>query len=369
MKKLTLFIASLIFSASNFAQVVNPTFVGPGGKPTTFTNHGVLIGHGTSNVSATAAGTAGECLLSGGASADPAFGPCSGGGGSGTVTSVSVVTANGFSGSVANPTTTPAITMSTGITGVLKGSAGALAAAVAGDFPTLNQNTTGTASNVTGTVAVANGGTGLTATPTNGQIDIGNGTGFTRTTISAGSGVTVTNGAGSITIAATSVATTVNLIATITTTATTTAESLNFVDSNYDGYKIVFNGLTPSADDTLQLRVAVAGVVDTANVYVSAANGTGSTNTSWPMQSSNTIESTGVGASGYVELTNLNSATKMKGGYANTIYFNAAASYAGLGAQLGYPSANAVSGIRFYWGSGANFVAGSKIYIYGFKNT
>lgn len=32
-------------------------------------------------------------------------------GGSGTVTAVSVVTANGISGSVANPTTTPAITI------------------------------------------------------------------------------------------------------------------------------------------------------------------------------------------------------------------------------------------------------------------
>lgn len=36
-------------------------------------------------------------------------------------------------------------------------------AIVAADVPTLNQNTTGTASNVTGVVAVANGGTGLTA--------------------------------------------------------------------------------------------------------------------------------------------------------------------------------------------------------------
>lgn len=33
---------------------------------------------------------------------------------------------------------------------------------VAADIPTLNQNTTGTASNVTGTVAIANGGTGQT---------------------------------------------------------------------------------------------------------------------------------------------------------------------------------------------------------------
>jgi hypothetical protein len=50
-------------------------------------------------------------------------------------------------------------------------------------------------------VAVANGGTGLTSTPTNGQIDIGNGTGFTRATLTAGTGISITNGAGSVTIA------------------------------------------------------------------------------------------------------------------------------------------------------------------------
>ena len=54
---------------------------------------------------------------------------------------------------------------------------------------------------VTGTLPVANGGTGLTATPTNGQIDIGNGTNFTRAAITAGTNIAVTNGAGSISIA------------------------------------------------------------------------------------------------------------------------------------------------------------------------
>jgi hypothetical protein len=38
-----------------------------------------------------------------------------------------------------------------------------MSAIQAGDVPTLNQNTTGTAANVTGTVAVANGGTGITS--------------------------------------------------------------------------------------------------------------------------------------------------------------------------------------------------------------
>lgn len=52
--------------------------------------------------------------------------------GTGTVTDVSVVTANGFAGTVANPNTTPAITVSTTVTGVVKGNGTALSAAVAG---------------------------------------------------------------------------------------------------------------------------------------------------------------------------------------------------------------------------------------------
>jgi trimeric autotransporter adhesin len=56
----------------------------------------------------------------------------SGGGGSGTVTSVSVVSTNGFAGTVANATTTPAITISTSISGIIKGNGTAISAAIAG---------------------------------------------------------------------------------------------------------------------------------------------------------------------------------------------------------------------------------------------
>jgi hypothetical protein len=52
--------------------------------------------------------------------------------GSGTVTTVSVVSANGFAGTVSNPTSTPAITISTTVTGVLKGNGTAISAATAG---------------------------------------------------------------------------------------------------------------------------------------------------------------------------------------------------------------------------------------------
>jgi hypothetical protein len=51
--------------------------------------------------------------------------------GSGTVTNTSVVSANGFAGTVATATTTPAITLTTTITGLLKGNGTAISAAVA----------------------------------------------------------------------------------------------------------------------------------------------------------------------------------------------------------------------------------------------
>lgn len=56
---------------------------------------------------------------------------------------------------------------------------------------------------ITGALGTANGGTGNTAAPTNGQLLIGNGTGFTLATLSNGSGITIVNSGGSITISAT----------------------------------------------------------------------------------------------------------------------------------------------------------------------
>jgi len=96
----------------------------------------------------------------------------------GTVTSVT-----GTSPVVSSGGATPAISLASGYGDTLNpyasktanyflaapnGSAGVptFRAVVAADIPTLNQNTTGTASNVTGTVAIANGGTGQTTANT-----------------------------------------------------------------------------------------------------------------------------------------------------------------------------------------------------------
>lgn len=59
--------------------------------------------------------------------------PATSSGGGGTVTSVSVATANGFAGTVATGTTTPAITIKTTITGLLAGNGTAIGNAAAAD--------------------------------------------------------------------------------------------------------------------------------------------------------------------------------------------------------------------------------------------
>lgn len=77
-----------------------------------------------------------------------------------------------------------------------------MSAIQAGDVPTLNQNTTGTAAGLSSTLAVTSGGTGQT-TYTDGQLLIGNSVGntLTKATLTAGSGISITNGNGSISIA------------------------------------------------------------------------------------------------------------------------------------------------------------------------
>lgn len=55
------------------------------------------------------------------------------------------------------------------------------------------------------TIQPVNGGTGVSATPTNGQLLIGNAAGYTLNTLTPGAGIGVTNAAGSITLANTGV--------------------------------------------------------------------------------------------------------------------------------------------------------------------
>jgi hypothetical protein len=144
--------------------------------------------------------------------------------GTGTVTNVSVVNANGFDGSVANSTTTPAITISTTVTGILYGNAGSLNAVTIGSGlsfsgGTLSATSTGSVTAVTATAPIASsGGTSpnisipqadsvtdgyLTSSDWNTFNGKGNGT-VTSVGLTAGTGISVSGspitGSGSITV-------------------------------------------------------------------------------------------------------------------------------------------------------------------------
>jgi hypothetical protein len=181
-------------AASKLTGAVAVTNGGTG--QTTYTDGQLLIGNSTGNTLTKATLTAGTGIAITNSAGGITIATAAGGG---TVTSVAM-TVPSFLSVTGSPITTSgtlAVTLSgtalpvanggtgaTTLTGVLKGNGtSAFSAATAGTdyvapggalgtpssgnlanctFPTLNQNTTGTAANVTGTVAVANGGTGAT---------------------------------------------------------------------------------------------------------------------------------------------------------------------------------------------------------------
>ncbi|WP_155122875.1 beta strand repeat-containing protein [Burkholderia ubonensis] len=88
------------FSATSFTVTTAIGVASGGTGRSTLTAHGVLIGEGTSAINQTSAGTAGQPLLSGGASADPNWGtlaPASGGTGLTSITAHGVMIGEGTS--------------------------------------------------------------------------------------------------------------------------------------------------------------------------------------------------------------------------------------------------------------------------------
>jgi hypothetical protein len=135
---------------------------------------GIAYGTGPA-LAVSAAGTVGQVLTSGGAGT-PTWATDAGG----SVTSVSVVSANGLAGTVATATTTPAITLSTTVTGLLKGNGTAISAAASGtDYAPATSGTS---------ILYGDGSGGFN------NVTIGTGVAFAGGTLSAtGSGGTVTS--------------------------------------------------------------------------------------------------------------------------------------------------------------------------------
>jgi len=147
---------------------------GTGTTPITFAVAGTDY---QSPITLTTTGTSGAATFIGNTLNIPQY--SGGGGGSGTVTSVSVTSANGFAGTVTNPTTTPSISLSTTVTGLLKGNGTAISAASAGtDYAPATSGTS---------ILYGNGSGGFS------NVTVGTGLSFTAGTLTA------TGGGGSVT--------------------------------------------------------------------------------------------------------------------------------------------------------------------------
>ena len=69
---------------------------------------------------------------------------------------------------------------------------------VSSTTPVTNLSIGGNAAGLSTTLAVTSGGTGVTTTPTNGQLLIGNGTNYTVATLGTGTGISITAGSGTL---------------------------------------------------------------------------------------------------------------------------------------------------------------------------
>jgi hypothetical protein len=116
-------------------------------------------------------------------------------------------------------------------------------------------------------VVVSNGGTGLTTTPTNGQLLIGNGTNYTLSTLTAGSGVSITNSAGSITLSATGLGGTVTAVTATGPLASSggTSPTISIANSTGTGSVVLDQGATiSSATITAALSASITTITGTS---------------------------------------------------------------------------------------------------------
>ena len=158
------------------------------------------------------------------------------------------------------------------------------------------------------------------------------------------------------------------LIATLTPTAAANVDALTVFSSTYDDYLILMDGVRPASDQDLGLRFANAGVVDSSSVYFWAQEGGSGGPYAGAFVTDTSVLASGAGVNAAIQIQNANSSGLKT--LSRDVYVQIGASSYRCYKVNGFVyTGAAVSGVRLYGASGANFAAQGTIRIYGYSKT
>jgi hypothetical protein len=160
-------------------------------------------------------------------------------------------------------------------------------------------------------------------------------------------------------------------LAVLTPTAAANVDFLSTFSSSYDSYLIVGTNINSNSgsSDQLFVRLANAGAVDTSSNYANSSSiGTAFSTTGTSLLITSNVLAAGKGVSFSLIVKNVNSSSGLKAVSVDSQYqTNATPSWRNEIYGHMYIGGT-VSGVRFYWSAGVNFIAQGSIKIYGIQN-
>lgn len=147
-----------------------------------------------------------------------------------------------------------------------------------------------------------------------------------------------------------------------------------FNNSIYDSYEVISEGLRPATDAILQLRLAVSGTPDSGNNYVNTTSVSGGEASASLVAQGNlsigNVAAAGLGYNSAINIVNAADTALLKSIHAHAVFQTTGGTpYVGALVSVHYIAANAVTGFRLFWSTGANFTAGGAVTIYGRRKT
>ncbi|CUI09843.1 hypothetical protein BN2497_14463 [Janthinobacterium sp. CG23_2] len=160
-----------------------------------------------------------------------------------------------------------------------------------------------------------------------------------------------------------------------TPTAAANVDFASIFAGEFDWIECHMHDILPSANsEVLMMRFFVGGVINTATVYGTTSDGNNGPLTTTGISIANQVSNaTGtypyIGVSSRIGIRNINSATRIKSGEVSSILTGSGGVSGGVYGErrnFGFIG-GAITGVRFFWASGATFLPQGTIRFYGFK--